>query len=434
MSPPAIAANLPAPARDSDFHDNGHPDPAKVHLGQLLFFDKILGGNKNTSCATCHHDLIATTDGVSLSIGEGGRGLGMTRDTGTGPDAVREQVGRNAQQLFNLGAREYHGMFWEARVEVDPSQPSGFHSPAGDQMPIGMDSVLAAQSLIPMRAELEMVGQANENSVAAAAAVGHLTGPGGAWTQLAERIQAIPEYVDLFKSVYPDVLQAQDISIRHIGNAIAAFENVAYRATNSPFDRYLNGERTAMSPAQLRGMSLFYGKARCYTCHSGTFQTDQGFHAIAMPQIGPGKGNGPDGHDDYGREIVTGNPADRFKFKTPSLRNVMITGPWGHDGAYNSVEAVIRHHMNPARALENYDTSQAVLQSRPDLDAKNFLAQSDPSRRADLAAHSEIDRIRLSDAEVASVLDFLNALTDPASLDMRHNVPMRVPSGLPLAE
>ena len=77
-----------------------------------------------------------------------------------------------------------------------------------------------------------------------------------------------------------------------------------------------------MSGAARRGMELFYGKAKCATCHSGVLQTDQEFHAIAMPQVGPGKGHGDSGHEDFGRGAVTGDVADRYRFRTPSLRNV----------------------------------------------------------------------------------------------------------------
>ena len=120
---------LPEAPDDSAYNDNGAPDPAKVELGAQLFFDKILSGNVNISCATCHHALTDTGDGLSLPVGEGGRGLGVTRDTGAGLDAVHERVPRNAPPVFNLGAREFTRLFHDGRVEPDVSQPSGFRSP-----------------------------------------------------------------------------------------------------------------------------------------------------------------------------------------------------------------------------------------------------------------------------------------------------------------
>ncbi|MFP6880574.1 MAG: cytochrome c peroxidase, partial [Roseibacillus sp.] len=265
-----------------------------------------------------------------------------------------------------------------------------------------------------------------------AAAAGNLSGPGGVWEQLAQRLQAIPEYVDLFVNAFPDINVATDITFVHAANAIAAFEAAQWRADNSPFDRYLRGERDTMSDEAIAGMNLFYGAAKCADCHSGTFQTDQSFHALAMPQIGPGKGNGPSGHEDFGRYNETGDPDDMFKFRTPSLRNTQLTGPWSHSGAYNSLEAVIRHHLDPIDALNNYDRAHAVLPSRPDLDALDFIVQDDPVLRAAIAAANELDLPHLNDKKVQDLIAFIGALTDPASLDLRIAVPKSVPSGLPI--
>ena len=122
-------AQLPAPLTDADFLDNGLPDQARVELGRALFFDKILGGSFNIACATCHHPFAATGDGLSLSVGEGARGTGVTRDTGSGLDAIHERVPRNAPALFNLGAREFATLFHDGRVAPDATMPSGFASP-----------------------------------------------------------------------------------------------------------------------------------------------------------------------------------------------------------------------------------------------------------------------------------------------------------------
>jgi len=426
---------LPRPARDADFRDGGRPDRALVTLGNLLFFDKILSGNRNISCATCHHALTDTGDGLSLPVGEGARGLGVTRDTGTGADAVVERVPRNAPALFNLGALEFTRMFHDGRVEEDPAAPSGFATPAGAQFPAGLDSVLAAQAMFPVTSATEMAGQPGENAVADAAAAGDLAGPAGVWALLADRLRTIPGYVAMFVTAFDDVHAPADIRFVHAANAIAAFEAAAWRADDSPFDRFLRGDRHAMSLSAQRGMRLFYGRARCAGCHRGTFQTDHDFHAIAMPQIGPGKGDGVDGLDDFGRERVTGDSRERYRFRTPSLRNVLLTGPWGHDGAYDSLRGVIEHHLDPAAALDGYDTTQAVLTPRPDLDALDFVVHGDPARRAALAAASELGPARgLSAHDVDDLVSFLEALTDAASVDLRRDVPLRLPSALPLAD
>jgi cytochrome c peroxidase len=420
---------LPSPATDADFFQHA---PAKVELGRMLFFDKELSGNRNVSCATCHHTLTDTGDGLSLPIGEGGTGLGVTRDCGVeGSTLVHERVPRNAPHVFNLGAKEFVRMFHDGRVEADPKQPSGFLSPAGNELPLGLDSALAVQAMFPVTSMTEMAGQKGENTVANAAFAGNLAGAGGVWEQLAGRLQLIPEYFELFRDAYPgEVLVPGDITFVHAANAIAAFEGTAWRATNSRFDRFLAGEKTVLSPNERRGMNLFYGKAGCVECHAGTFQTDQAFHSIAMPQIGPGKGDGPMGYEDYGRERVTGDVKDRYKFRTPSLRNVALTGPWGHAGAYNTLEAVVRHHLDPVQGLANYDQEQAVLPSHETLDPFDFMATNDPFVTTAIAQANERKPVALNDKDVAALLDFLHTLNDPDSLDLR----ARVPSGWPLAE
>jgi cytochrome c peroxidase len=154
-----------------------------------------------------------------------------------------------------------------------------------------------------------------------------------------------------------------------------------------------------------------------------------------MPQIGPGKGDGIDGHDDFGRERVSGDDADRYKFRTPSLRQVAYTGPWGHDGAYDTLQAVIRHHLDPISSLNNYDADQLHLPSRADLDAKDLIAHSDVDRRSAIAASNELSSVDLTDAEISDLMEFLNVgLTDASCVDIREDVPARVPSGLPLAD
>jgi len=423
---------------DTDYYDNGAPLDAKVELGKLLYFDKILSGNLNTSCATCHHPLAGTGDGLSLPAGEGGQGLGVTRDTGTGARAIHERVPRNAPPVFNLGAREFTRMFYDGRVEENPHQlPSGFDSPAGDQLPAGLDNVLAVQAMFPVTSGAEMAGQFGENPQADAAAGNNLGYPDGVWDLIAKKLQSIDAYLNLFQLAYPgEVIDAEDITYVHAANALAAFEAREWRFDNSPFDQFLRGHKAALSRQARTGMKLFYGKAGCGDCHSGVFQTDQEFHAVAMPQIGPGKGdnlNGySDGHDDFGRERVTLDERDRYRFRTPTLRNIALSPPYGHAGAYNSLEAMVRHMADSENSLYDYDQNQAVLPSRPDLDAMDFVVMNDPVRIDAIADANEVRPARLKERDIQALMAFLHALTDPAALDMRGDVPESVPSGLPV--
>lgn len=427
-------AQLPEPLTDDDFHLYSAD---QVQLGNLLFYDKILSGNMNDSCATCHHGMAATGDGLSLPIGEGGTGLGVSRDTGFETDAVHERVPRNAPHVFNAGAKEMTVMFHDGRVFADSTQPSGFSSPAGNNLPAGLDNTLAAQAMFPVTSGAEMAGQAGENEVADQAAAGNLAGPGGVWELLASRIQGIPEYVELFGAAFDDVNQASDITFVHIANALAAFEAVVWRADNSVFDQYLRGDKGAMSPNQIAGMNLFYGDAGCAECHSGKLLGPaDSFKSIGMIQIGPGKGDNhegySDGHDDFGRERVTGDAADRYKFRVLSARNVLLTGPWGHAGAYDNLTDLIQHHLDPYTATENYDRSQVKLPPRSDLDEIDFTVQDDVIRRNAILQSVELESRSLNATQIARLIDFLDAATDRRSVNLRNEVPRTVPSGLPI--
>ena len=438
-------AGLPDP--NYDFRT---PSAEKVDLGRNLYFDKILSGNQNMSCATCHHSLTDTGDGLSLPVGEGGVGLGITRNVGSGADLIHERVPRNAPPVFNLGDRQFHTLFHDGRVTSNPSEatgfPSGCKTPAGHDLPNNLENVLACQAMFPVTSATEMAGQAGENSIADAADAGNLAGPGGVWEQLAQRLQGIPEYVDMFIASFPgDVNSAGDITYAHAANAISAFEGVGWRFDNSAFDRHLRGENGAMSGNAKKGMRLFYkGRGNgtsCADCHSGLYQTDHAFHAIAMPQIGSGRGsNSPGqsgGHEDFGREQVTGDLADILKFRTPSLRNIGLTVPYGHSGAYNSLRAVVEHHINAVDALNDYNNHrQAILPAHPTLDAENYSAMDDPSIITFIADHNELAPMNYRTKDVDHIMDFLHALTDSAANDLRSDIDVvnGVPSGLPVVE
>ncbi len=452
ISNPALAVhNIPDAVSDADFRS--HSD-AKVKLGRLLMFDKILSGNKNISCATCHHSLTDTGDGLSLPVGEGGNGLGVTRDTGVGEDEIHERVPRNAPPVFNLGAHEFEVLFHDGRVSVDPAFPSGCKTPAGHDLPDNLESILACQAMFPVTSATEMAGQPDDhtgndpNHIALAADAGNLAGSGGVWDLIAQRLQGIPEYVDMFMEAFPkDINDAADITYAHAANAIAAFEDTFWRADNSPFDQYLRGNKKSMSNNAKQGMRLFYkgsklnGGQACASCHMGKFQTDHGFHNVAMPQIGAGRGSnsiGDEGLEDFGREQVTDDPVDTLKFRTPNLRNVALTAPYGHAGAYNTLRSAVEHHLDPVLALESYDQTQAVLPSRADLDAQDFRVMDNEGNRRDFMISEYLMQdegpmdLRYSAEEVDRIMDFLHALTDPASIDLRNDVPVSVPSGLPI--
>ena len=437
VSFPVLAnPNLPPPIDDSDYRTPASAE--KIELGRLLFFDKIISGNQNISCATCHHPLLSTGAGVSLTAGEGGNGIGRARDTGVGSEAIDERIPRDAPPLFNLGAHEFVDLFRTGALMTDPSHPAGFRTPLdifGFSTPQGLDSVLAMQAMFPPQGIREMTGQPGENAIANRLAADG-GDPNGAWDLVAQRLRDIPDYVDLFIAAYPGKFNTEeDITLVDAANAIAAYEEAAYRADNTPFDQYLRGDLTALTQEQIDGMNLFYGSAGCSSCHSGKFLTDQAYHGVAMPQIGPGIDLDFDGAGDeidIGRARATGNPADSFKFRTPPLRNIALTAPYGHAGAYATLEAVVRHYIDPVASLKNYDRKQAMLLPRADLDAQDFIVMDDPARLDEIAQSNDAAPVALSDDDVAKLVAFLHALTDPASIDLGATIPESVPSGLPL--
>lgn len=409
------------PRADAVFQQH---DEAEILLGRDLFYDPILSGGQDVSCATCHHPKMGTADNLSLGLGDGATGLGVDRvvDADNMPEI---RIPRNAPGLFNLGAQEFTVFFHDGRLEEDPTQPNGIRTPLGPEMVVGFDSALSAQSMFPVLSPDEMAGHYAENDVAQAVRQGFLTGENGAWAILSKRVADIPAYRTQFdKVIGPDA----PITFPAISNALAAFIADEWRADQSPFDLYLRGEGT-LSEAAMRGLDLFYGDAQCADCHSGQFQTDHDFHAIAMPQIGPGKSARFESHArDVGRMRVTGDPADAYAFRTPSLRNVAITPPYGHSGAYSSLRDVVVHHLDPIVGLMSYTIDKATLPTLAGADDTWVLDRN--AEIAAIVAANDLAPMTLTDQDVDDLVAFLEALTDDTSLRAGRGVPATVPSGL----
>lgn len=415
------ADDLPGPIVDQDYLPVSEPE---ARLGQLLFYDPILSGNRNIACSTCHHPRFGTSDGLSLGLGEGGTGLGPDRRPD--PENLPEQlIPRNSPALFNLGHRDIRVMFHDGRIEKDENLPSGFRTPLGEEMAQGFSGLLSAQTMFPVLSADEMAGHYGENEISIAVRQGLITGPGGAWDLIAQRVAAIPDYARMFEEVYPEIAAGRPIGFTDISNAIAAFIVFEWRSDDSPFDAILRGEAEFEGQAAA-GFALFVGEAGCITCHSGPLLTDQGFHAMAEPQLGPGKAARFETHrEDFGRFRVTGREEDLYAFRTPSLRNVAVTGPWGHAGAYSDLAAYLRHHAAPGRGeppspvLPPLETGQPVFDLPQEQEAAIMMARTVPD-------------YALSETEIALIVAFLETLTDPASIKGRLGIPDSVPSGLPV--
>lgn len=397
-------------------------DPAKVELGRNLFFEKEISGRRNIACSTCHHPLLGSADGQSQSRGQGATGLGPQRVHG--PKSLF--LARNTLSLWNRGVTGWDTMFWDGRL--GGNLKDGYTSPAGMPTPQEFSNSLAAFSIIPVTPDEEMRGfpgemdvNGNPNEMA------DLTNDDFAliWPLVVKRAMAVPYYKQKLLEVFPGVTEDK-VTIVHLGEAIGAFMTDAFTALDAPLDRYLAGDKTALSGAQKRGAVLFYGRAKCGSCHTGALQTDFGFHNVAAPQVGTGKGD--EAPLDYGRGRITLKTEDRFKFRTPSLRNTELEGPWMHNGAYANLEDTVRHHLDPAAALAAYDDSQVeselVGTYQSSAATKDMLLSTlDPALK--------IEGAKLTDAEVSDLMAFLNALTDPSSLNLLHLIPKKLPSGLP---
>lgn len=413
-----------APLTEADFHPF---DPDLAEIGRLLFYDPVLSGNRNISCGTCHHHELASGDGLALGVGEGGEGIGPKRTTGRGDARIEKRVPRNASALFNLGAREIHVLFHDGRLSVDPIFGNGFNSPAEEYLPSGLKGILAAQALFPLTSETEMAGNPEENKIAGAAydRIDYV------WPLITERVRAIPDYLRQFQKADPKIAGAGDLTIAHIANALGDFINAEWRVTDTPFDRYLAGDADALDVGARIGMALFYGKAGCGGCHSGRLMTDQGFHALALPHFGPGRTRRFDPYvRDVGRMGETDRLEDAYRFRTPMLRNVALTGPWGHNGAYDALEGIVRHHLDPASAFENWRPDMVRLPADERFAAVDFISFEDARERARLAGRIDIAPVKLDGEEVAQLVAFLNSLTGNAG--GRLGRPETVPSGLPV--
>ncbi len=278
-----------------------------------------------------------------------------------------------------------------------------------------------------MTSQFEMAGDPKENQVAGAA----YDRIDNVWPILAKRVRIIPEYADRFAGAFDDVREPTDITITHIANALAAFEATEFQSYDSPFDAYIAGDKTALAPRQLAGLELFYGKAECSSCHSGPLLTDHKFHALMLPQFGPGRTRRWDPIvRDPGHIAVSDRLEDAYRFRTPSLRNVALTGPYGHNGAYPTLEGIIRHHLEPKKSFSEWKPSLAALPDVPWLAKADFLPFADTRERARLSSKLDIKPMTLANTEIDHLVAFLQSLTGTMSVKGRLGRPASVPSGL----
>lgn len=364
-------------------------NPDRIELGRLLFYDPILSGEKRSSCGTCHHPAFAFGDGRKLPIGVSeSPHIGPEREMGisTATGLPIGDVPRNSPTVFNTAFNlDSNGnlngkglMFWDGRAKG-----------------------LEAQSLKPPTSREEMKGD--------------IFSPSNALYNICRRIDAVPEYVEMFKKAFPEEAKAYQekgdqmaITSDMIAKAIGAFERELV-TRNTAYDRFVMGDKDALTDNQKKGLKLFFTKAKCSSCHSGPNFSNYKFIVQGVPQIGPGKVLLPG--EDFGREEFTKQVSGRFAFRTPTLRNVSLTAPYMHDGVFNTLKEVVQFYNNASRPRHPKVTDSML----------------DPLLREPLG---------LTDDEVDAIVDFMMALEDNGSLldPKLMEVPATLPSGmLPLA-
>lgn len=311
----------------------------KVELGKLLYFDPILSGDNTQSCATCHHPDLGLSDGRGISMGKGGTGVGPERTGGA-------KLKRGAPTIWNAAYSQT--LFWDGRAKD-----------------------FEEQARSPITASDEM----NQNP-----------------DELIKEIKAVPEYVKLFDTAFNGDL-GSSVTFENITNAIASFERTII-TSNSPFDRYLAGDKNAMSAEQRRGITLFRSlKTRCFECHTFPTFSSHDFKVIGVPSV---EGQKPD----TGRHQITGNELDKNAFKVPTLRNIARTAPYMHNGRFASLDEVLTFY--------SVGGGHGFSNPLPNIDDK-------------------IRRFILSPQEKGDLIAFLNALTDESN---KPAIPGAVPSGL----
>lgn len=266
--------------------------PAKVALGRKLFHDRRLSHNDTLSCAMCHLARQGFTNNqLATAVGIEGR-----------------TVRRNAPTLLNVAYQKH--LFYDGR-----------------------ESRLEHQVWQPLLAREEMGN------------VG--IGP------LIDELRRLPDYRGLFEAAFAG--RGPDLDT--IGMAIASYERTLI-AGNSPFDRwYFGAEAGAVSAAAQRGFGLFQGKAGCVACHlvgaRDALFTDHGFHDTGLGwRLSMG---GEPARNDLGRYEVTQDPADRWRYRTPTLRNVALTAPYMHNGAFATLEQVVAFYNQGGYAHDQLD-------------------------------------------------------------------------------
>jgi len=426
----------------------------KAQLGKQLFFAKNLGGEQNSACVSCHHPVLGGGDQLSLPVGVSAVNvleqsshdlLGHGRFNGLEVNNL-PSVPRNSPTIFNLGLNN-RALFWDSRVErrrggiiITPDSPVDNQGQQLHDENLPENTTLAAaQARFPVTSPEEMRG----NFLS------------GATNQSLRSELAIrftddnPNFENNWAEAFNQAFGDNDITFDRIADAIGEYER-SMVFVNNPWASYLGGDNDALSQEQKAGAVLFFtnrrdGGAGCSGCHRGQTFASNRHHLVAYPQIGPGKGNdtGAATSNDFGRENVNNQVEERFHFRAPSLLNIAVTAPYGHTGAYQTLEEVVTHYNNPRDAINRLfsaENDQAFVGSDApfcqltqinDLMVKNnqsceslypdayqnsmaAVTHLEEARDGTVEARAPLrGRRNLSPEQVSQVAAFMRALTDP---------------------
>ena len=396
-------------------------DPQLAETGRLLWFDTITGLNDDNSCAGCHSPTAGFSDTQSIAIGIDNNGI-------VGPHRAGPRNLRRSPMVINTAF--YPNLMWNSRFRALSGDPfdnrTGWLFPPPEELSLSdQPHLLVAQAFIPPTERTEVAGfefQGDNDAIR---------------DEVLNRLNSIPAYRKLFGKVFPEVRAGAPITFEMFGLAIAEFEFTLTFA-NAPIDRFARGQRNVLSEDEKMGALLFFGEARCSLCHSVAGASNEMFsdfqeHVIGVPQIAPLLTNnafdGDGANEDFGREQVTGDPQDRYKFRTSPLRNVAVQPTFMHNGAFTNLEDAVRHHLNVVASARAYTPAGQDL--APDLAGPTgpiepVLARLDPI----LATP-----IELNEDQIRQLIAFVeNGLLDPRAEpdNLRKLVPGALPSGRPV--
>jgi cytochrome c peroxidase len=434
----------------------GRPiDRNLANLGRLLWFDTSGGLHNDNTCGGCHSPGNGFGDSQSIAIG-------VQNNNRVGPNRQGPRNQRRTPTAANSAF--YPSLMWNGRFSAPSGDPfdnsSGYLFPAPEgstQFPPHdpiVTHLLIAQAHIPPTELVEVAGfTGTAGSISPEFdpfddGLGGIVPPPDASGFRNEpirqavlgRLNATPAYRELFGENFPEVAAGAPIDFTMFSRAIAEFEFTLIFA-DAPIDAFARGYRRAMTLQQKEGALVFFGAGQCVTCHavagpSNEMFSDFEMHNIGVPQIAPlfgvGLGNmifdGPGRDEDFGLEQVTGDAADRYKFRTSPLRNAALQPAFFHNGAFTRLEDAIRHHLDVFESARGYDPVSAGVDS----DLRNRLGPIEPVLdRIDPLLAAPIDlTAREFNALVAFVRD---GLLDDRARKQRlcELVPAHVPSGFP---